>query len=70
MSEEERPASAGGLSDDASVAATRSTRPMKLLIYGINYSPELTGIGKYSGDMAEWLAAAGHDVRVLSLIHI
>lgn len=39
---------------------------MKLLIYGINYSPELTGIGKYSGEMAEWLAAAGHEVRVVT----
>lgn len=23
---------------------------MKILVYGINYSPELTGIGKYTGD--------------------
>ncbi|SQI22960.1 glycosyltransferase [Salmonella enterica subsp. arizonae] len=22
---------------------------MKILVYGINYSPELTGIGKYTG---------------------
>jgi len=26
------------------------------LIYGVNFAPELTGIGKYSGEMAEWLA--------------
>lgn len=39
---------------------------MKILIYGINYAPELTGIGKYSGEMAEWLAAAGHEVRVIT----
>ena len=30
---------------------------MKILVYGINYSPELTGIGKYTGEMVEWLAA-------------
>ena len=36
---------------------------MKVLIYGINFTPELTGIGKYSGEMAEWLAEQGHDVR-------
>ena len=24
---------------------------MKILVYGINYSPELTGIGKYTGEM-------------------
>lgn len=39
---------------------------MKVLIHGINYSPELTGIGKYSAEMAEWLAARGHEVRVVT----
>ncbi len=32
---------------------------MKILLYGINFAPELTGIGKYTGEMAAWLAAAG-----------
>ncbi|MBF0282118.1 MAG: glycosyltransferase WbuB [Zetaproteobacteria bacterium] len=39
---------------------------MKILIYGVNYAPELTGIGKYSGEMAEWLVAQGHEVRVVT----
>lgn len=39
---------------------------MHILIYGINYTPELTGIGKYTGEMAEWLAMQGHDVRVIT----
>lgn len=39
---------------------------MKILIYGINFSPELTGIGKYSGEMASWFAFEGHDVRVVT----
>lgn len=39
---------------------------MRILIYGINYSPELTGIGKYTGEMAEWLAMKGHEVRVVT----
>lgn len=39
---------------------------MKVLIYSANYAPEPTGIGKYSGEMAEWLAAKGHDVRVVA----
>lgn len=39
---------------------------MKILLYGINFSPELTGIGKYTGEMAAWLAKAGHDVRVVT----
>lgn len=38
---------------------------MLILIHGINFSLELTGIGKYSGEMAEWLAAQGHEVRVV-----
>ncbi len=39
---------------------------MKILIHGINFSPELTGIGKYSGEMAQWLAARGHEIRVVT----
>ncbi|MGS0742811.1 WcaI family glycosyltransferase [Glaciimonas sp. GG7] len=39
---------------------------MKILLYGINFAPELTGIGKYTGEMATWLAAAGHEVRVVT----
>lgn len=39
---------------------------MRILIYGLNYSPELTGIGKYTGEMASWLAARGHQVRVVT----
>ena len=39
---------------------------MRILIYGLNFTPELTGIGKYTGEMAAWLAARGHDVRVVT----
>ena len=39
---------------------------MKILLYGINFAPELTGTGKYMGEMAAWLAARGHDVRVVT----
>ena len=39
---------------------------MRILIYGLNFSPELTGIGKYSGEMAAYLAAQGHAVRVVT----
>ena len=38
---------------------------MKVLIYSVNFAPELTGIGKYSGEMAAWLAARGHHVRAV-----
>jgi len=39
---------------------------MRILIYGINYAPELTGIGKCTGEMAAWLAAQGHCVHVIT----
>jgi colanic acid biosynthesis glycosyl transferase WcaI len=39
---------------------------VRILVYGINYSPELTGIGKYTGDMASWLSHRGHQVRVVT----
>jgi len=39
---------------------------LHILIYGLNYAPELTGIGKYTGEMAEWLVAEGHSVRVIT----
>jgi len=39
---------------------------MRLLIYGINYAPEPIGVGKYTGEFAAWLAARGHEVRVVT----
>ena len=39
---------------------------MKLLIYSLNYSPELTGIGKYNGEMSGWLVNNKADVQVIS----
>lgn len=39
---------------------------MRILIYSINFSPELTSTGKYTGEMSAWLAARGHDVRVVT----
>jgi colanic acid biosynthesis glycosyl transferase WcaI len=39
---------------------------MRLLIHGYNYAPELTGIGRYTGEMGAWLAARGHQVTVLT----
>ena len=38
---------------------------MRILIYGLNYAPEQTGTGKYTGEMAAWLAKAGHEVEVI-----
>jgi len=38
---------------------------MNILIYGINYHPELTGIGKYTAELAEYLVNKGHSVWVI-----
>ena len=39
---------------------------MRILILSLNFSPELTGIGKYNTEMAEWLVGQGHDVHVIT----
>ncbi len=39
---------------------------MRILIHGINFHPEAAGVGKYTGEMANWLAAAGHEVRLVT----
>jgi len=39
---------------------------MRILIHGLNYWPELAGIGRYTGEMGPWLAARGHRVTVLT----
>ncbi len=39
---------------------------MKIVLYSVNFWPEPTGIGKYSGEMAAWLTEQGHSVRVVA----
>ncbi|GAA4330561.1 WcaI family glycosyltransferase [Pigmentiphaga soli] len=39
---------------------------MKVLIYGMNFAPEPTGVGKYTGELAAWLAGRGHEVQVIA----
>jgi colanic acid biosynthesis glycosyl transferase WcaI len=39
---------------------------MRFLLYGINFAPEMTGIGKYTGELAAWLARRGHVVDVVT----
>lgn len=38
---------------------------MKLLLLSLNYSPELTGIGKYNGEMCPEMATEGIDVTAI-----
>lgn len=39
---------------------------MRILIHSGNFYPEKTGIGKYTGEMAAWFAARGHNVSVIT----
>lgn len=38
----------------------------QIVIYGINYAPEIAGVGRYTGEIGEHLAAEGHDVCVVT----
>lgn len=39
---------------------------MRILIYALNYAPELTGCGKYNTELAQWLEDQGHQVSVVT----
>lgn len=47
-------------------AGSHDRLKLKVLIQSLNYAPELTATGRYTGEMAEWLAARGHDVHVIA----
>ncbi len=38
----------------------------KVVIYGINYAPEVAGVGRYSGEIGADLVARGHTVSVVT----
>ena len=46
--------------------SSESVKSMRVLIHGINYAPEQTGVGKFTGEMAEWLSEKGASVRVIT----
>ena len=39
---------------------------VKILIYCLNYHPEIVGAGKYSTEMSEWLSNRGFQVKVIT----
>lgn len=41
-------------------------RKERILLLGGNYFPEPTGIGKYNGEMMDWLAAQGYECGVVT----
>ena len=38
---------------------------MKIIIYSLNFMPEKVGIGKYSGELAQFLNEKGHQIKVI-----
>jgi colanic acid biosynthesis glycosyl transferase WcaI len=38
----------------------------RILLYSLNFTPELTGIGKFNGEMVQWLTDHGYEVRVVT----
>lgn len=38
----------------------------RILVYGMNYAPEIAGVGKYTGEIAEHLAGLSADVTVVT----
>ncbi len=39
---------------------------MRIIVWGINYTPEVTGIAPFNRGLCEFLRATGHDVRMVS----
>ncbi|WP_105424848.1 WcaI family glycosyltransferase [Neorhizobium tomejilense] len=49
------------------LATAAATLPRKsVVVYAMNYAPETAGVGKYTGEIAEYLAAEGMDVTVVT----
>lgn len=44
------------------------TRAKRVLIYGINYNPEPTGVGRYTADVGAYLSRHGVDVEVITAV--
>lgn len=39
---------------------------MKFVLYSLNFAPELTGIGKYNGELAEFISTSNRTVHILT----
>src|SRR5258708_16403784 len=38
----------------------------RILVVGMNYAPEIAGVGRYTGDLAQELARRGHEVAAVT----
>jgi colanic acid biosynthesis glycosyl transferase WcaI len=51
----------------ASEMGDRRSKPRtRLLVVTSNFAPEMTGIGKYVGEMTAWMFRAGYEIRVVT----
>ncbi len=54
------------MSDHSPVDNGTQPEPLSIIVHSILFAPDLIGIGKYAGEMAAWLAARGHEVKVVT----
>jgi colanic acid biosynthesis glycosyl transferase WcaI len=47
-------------------AAQLPAKSLDVVIYGLNYAPEMIGVGRYTGDIGHYLTASGHNVRIVT----
>lgn len=58
----------GIVTHERNLTATNKPGPARILIHGLNFSPEPIGIGRYSGELAAYLAAQGDAVEVVTAL--
>ncbi|MDO6963970.1 WcaI family glycosyltransferase [Rhizobium alvei] len=54
------------LADRNETDADRNIAGKRIVLYGMNFSPEITGVGKYTGEIADYLAGQKADVTVVT----
>jgi colanic acid biosynthesis glycosyl transferase WcaI len=57
---------AGVSEEQESVAVTALPKKKRVLIYGINYTPEPIGVGRYTGELGAYLSRQGAEVEVIT----
>jgi colanic acid biosynthesis glycosyl transferase WcaI len=58
--------SSGRMRSRREASDARANRATRVVVCTLNYAPELTGIGKYSGELVESLADSGFEVTVVT----
>ncbi|MCK0195599.1 WcaI family glycosyltransferase [Ancylobacter sp. 6x-1] len=57
---------AAGAVDTALASPAPDLAGRRIVVYGMNYAPELAGVGRYTGEIGEYLASVGGDVTVVT----